>query len=257
MNTICFYFDKIFLQIMMFFFPQTFLYYAVEASQGDVTKIKDLSKFEVITKKDWNLAFFLACEKDYSQIVMYLIKEGIKISVINDEALHQACIDGNLQLVKFLIDSGASLKKNMSAILFSASCHERWKVVQLLGALGVDLSLYGTQSLLCAMRCSNLKMIKYFIRFGVPLRDNFMAIPCDFGHINVAMFLLDCGADINNILLCDRHRKDLEEYKNSKERKIRAVNKIINWWIPICYDMSRPCGRRMAEKNYLQYEKAY
>jgi len=32
-------------------------------------------------------------------------------------------------------------------------------------------------------------------------------------------------------------------------RLIRAQKKIYFWWIPICYDMNRECGKRMAQKT--------
>jgi hypothetical protein len=40
-----------------------------------------------------------------------------------------------------------------------------------------------------------------------------------------------------------------------KRTKIRAVNKIGTWWIPICYDLNRECGKRMMERSWERIEK--
>jgi len=38
-----------------------------------------------------------------------------------------------------------------------------------------------------------------------------------------------------------------------EKTRIRAQKKIYFWWIPICYDITRPCGMRMAERNLALY----
>jgi hypothetical protein len=38
-------------------------------------------------------------------------------------------------------------------------------------------------------------------------------------------------------------------------KRIRAQKKLYFWWIQICYDITRDCGKRMAEKNFREYEK--
>ena len=43
--------------------------------------------------------------------------------------------------------------------------------------------------------------------------------------------------------------------KIKEKKRIRAQKKIYCWWIPICYDLSRPCGQRMAQKNLISFEK--
>lgn len=47
----------------------------------------------------------------------------------------------------------------------------------------------------------------------------------------------------------------LNECKSDKEMffKNRAAKKLYYWWIQICYDITRPVGKRMAEKNYQRY----
>jgi len=42
--------------------------------------------------------------------------------------------------------------------------------------------------------------------------------------------------------------------KMKEKRHIRAQKKIYFWWIQICYNLSRPCGQRMAQRNLALYE---
>jgi len=42
--------------------------------------------------------------------------------------------------------------------------------------------------------------------------------------------------------------------KMEEKNKIKAQKKIYFWWIPRCYDLSRPCGQRMAQKNLEEFE---
>ncbi len=42
--------------------------------------------------------------------------------------------------------------------------------------------------------------------------------------------------------------------KIEEKRKIRAQKIIYYWWIPICYDMKRECGKRMAQRSLKEYE---
>ena len=36
--------------------------------------------------------------------------------------------------------------------------------------------------------------------------------------------------------------------------RVTAQKKIYFWWIPICYDIERDCGKRMAQKNVDEYK---
>ena len=43
--------------------------------------------------------------------------------------------------------------------------------------------------------------------------------------------------------------------KMQEKKKLRAQKKIYYWWVQICYDMKRECGKRMAKKNVENYKK--
>lgn len=63
--------------------------------------------------------------------------------------------------------------------------------------------------------------------------------------------LIDGGVSERQILSRatePRTKRVLAVRRKIKERQ--AVRKIISWWIPICYDVNRECGKRMMEKNW-------
>ena len=37
----------------------------------------------------------------------------------------------------------------------------------------------------------------------------------------------------------------------------RSISAIITWWIPICYDVKRECGKRMMERSWDRVEEMY
>ena len=45
--------------------------------------------------------------------------------------------------------------------------------------------------------------------------------------------------------------------KMMEKKRVKAVNTIGTWWIPICYDLSRECGKRMAEKSWKRVEAMF
>lgn len=45
--------------------------------------------------------------------------------------------------------------------------------------------------------------------------------------------------------------------ENNIAEQVKAANIIQHWWIHIVYDYKRPCGRRMAEKNYQNFCDLY
>lgn len=42
--------------------------------------------------------------------------------------------------------------------------------------------------------------------------------------------------------------------KMKNKNRERAQKKIYFWWIPICYDISKPCGQRMAQRNLERFD---
>ena len=41
----------------------------------------------------------------------------------------------------------------------------------------------------------------------------------------------------------------------NEKKRIKAQKKIFFWWIPICYDLTKPCGQRMALFNLFSFNE--
>jgi hypothetical protein len=76
--------------------------------------------------------------------------------------------------------------------------------------------------------------VLYFYENGVDIRK----MPDDMYHY----------LEMRNIEVCKRYITFYE--KIQKKIRDRAQKKIYFWWIPICYDTTRDCGKRMMIKNW-------
>jgi hypothetical protein len=73
------------------------------------------------------------------------------------------------------------------------------------------------------------------------------------GHLEVVKYLVSQGAPTTDI--SEKVLEYLSFCKRMEEKKcIRAQKKIYFWWIQICYDIARPCGQRMADRNLVVYQ---
>jgi hypothetical protein len=70
---------------------------------------------------------------------------------------------------------------------------------------------------------------------------------------NVAKLLLKNKARFGKLSAYSTGEKAFIRYLQIPRQNV-AANVIQNWWIPICYDMNRACGKRMFEKNYEAYK---
>ena len=72
---------------------------------------------------------------------------------------------------------------------------------------------------------------------------------CKEGDLEVVKYLYEAGADISEI--SEKHKKYILFCEKMKTKiRERAQKKIYFWWIPICYDITRDCGKRMMQKNW-------
>ena len=75
-----------------------------------------------------------------------------------------------------------------------------------------------------------------------------MVIASEIGNLQIVKYLYENGVEIKeNYDLCKRYISFYEKMKNKLREK--AQKKIYFWWIPICYDVNRECGKRMMLKN--------
>ena len=70
-------------------------------------------------------------------------------------------------------------------------------------------------------------------------------------HLETAFFIFEKGYVKISDNLNAKCVKKFEIYKNIIfKTRTRAANKIGSWWIPICYDVNRESGKRLAENSW-------
>lgn len=102
-----------------------------------------------------------------------------------------------------------------------------------------------------------MKTLKFLYKNGAPPSSSYLVRRMSLcGHVEVVRLLVKGGADANMMSAFDKTVFTFYE-RIEEKRRIRAANKIGTWWIPICYDTSRDCGKRMMEKEWSKTEKLY
>jgi ankyrin repeat protein len=130
------------------------------------------------------------------------------------------------------------------------------EVVRFLAFLkGADITSCNKWAVQLASKNGHLKVVQWLVSQGANIRacNNLpLHLASKNGHYEVVKYLVSQGAPTTYI--SEKARHYLSFCKKMEEKKrIRAQKKIYFWWIPICYDIARPCGQRMAERNLALY----
>jgi hypothetical protein len=141
-------------------------------------------------------------------------------------------------VAKFLLEKGADIHALVDYAFRTSSFEGHVKIMKFLLEHGADVHADNDYVLRWAIIRTNFKIINFLVDHGVKVdRPN-------FGYPQIA------GMDINLNM-----RKICFFCKCRERRRIRAVNVIAKWWIPICYDVNLNCGKRMMERNYNKFLK--
>lgn len=175
-----------------------------------------------VTSPD-NFAICAASNNGYLDVVKYLVEHGAVISSQDNYAVRAASENGHLDVVKYLVEHGADVTAEHNLALMNACYNGHFEVVKYLLAHGADATFNHSRAV-------------YYAK-----------------HIGIVYLLAEHGADISCLQAVNREK--VERYLRLVYKgKTKAANKIGRWWIPICYDMKRACGQRMAERNYRAFE---
>lgn len=120
----------------------------------------------------------------------------------------------------------------------------------------VHAASYGNFKL-CSYYLENYKeKIRNESRLSVIRNLKFIVKINDVSEKDMIYFLKCCyllNKDFNGV--CE---KCIRIFAKVFERKIQtSIRNIISWWIPICYDVKRECGKRMMERSWDRVEEMY
>ena len=179
-------------------------------------------------------------------------------------ALQTVCEYGSTDIAKFLIEKGADVHVAQDKALCLASFNGWLETVKLLIENGANVNAAGGEALCRASRKGHLDIVKFLVKSGANVRSsnlNSFAWADESGHYEVVKFLADNGGGVyenGELIMSSGAKKYISIYnKNAEKKQVRAANKIGSWWIPICYDLSRECGKRMMERSWERVEEMY
>jgi ankyrin repeat protein len=223
---------------------------------------------------------FIACEEGDLESVEVFLRNGRSVN----ELFQFASKNGHIEAVKFLVEKGADIHLENGYAIRWASLQGHVEVVKFLVEKGANLVVYGKKTIRWACINGQVDLVNYLIQKGVSidnqLGDELLRLACHHGHFKIVQCLFNEGIDVRGpwpILLASTSRnfeiakflfekgakksllsRRTKKYLDICERtRIRAANKIGSWWIPICYDVNRECGKRMMERSWERVEKMY
>ena len=216
----------------------------------------DIVKF-IVEHKNFNIndtrfgtsAMFAAIAGKNLHVVKFLVETGARISY---ECLRKS-IESSLDIFQYCMTNMGEYFTSvtlgrMLSIACEAGCLEN---VDYLISRGADIHIDIDYPLQIAAQVGHLHVVEYLVRAGANIGAyNNLAVrqACWEKQYEVVKYLVSVGADRSVIT------PDAERYLQICERtRNRAQKKIYFWWIPICYDTSRECGKRMRQKNWETY----
>ena len=148
-------------------------------------------------------AFILACGYNQMEIVDFLLSIcGNICAEKNSDAIHMACYNGHLDIIKHLVKiygvSAFGTCKFTDA-LFIACEYGHLEIVKYLISLGADIKIENNKSVILACIKGHLETVKYLVSLGADItaQDNAaVQIACEFGHLETVKYLVEKGADI-------------------------------------------------------------
>ncbi len=209
--------------------------------------------------------FFSACEMDSKNCVKFLIHEygALKDKNACYQAFSILITKNNVTLAKYLFEHGATVEFDDGKSLMYKACLENNEKM---------VSLFLDNNILPNEKCYKIlitqgfnSLFKFLFKKSnvVPLQCIYMSYVME--EYDILFFLYDHGVKYNSEKLsyavCFKKEIDdkIQLYdKIVKRTKDRAARKIYFWWIPICYDLNRQCGKNMMNKilNRIEnYEK--
>ena len=223
---------------------------------GDFECVKDLFSKKICSEYS---CVVWASITGHLELVKYLVSRCVNISnscrtniILFISGGKEVTPYGQLEVIKYLVSQGANVRDNEDEPIKLASRYGRLDLVKYFVSQGATIN----ECLVQASIGGHLDVIKYLISQGANVTDYSHAIHCASwnDHFDVVKYLAEQGAETSYIDM--KSRKYLYFcYKMKEKIRIRAQKKIYFWWIPICYDVKRECGKRMAQHNFNTYKK--
>jgi FOG: Ankyrin repeat len=134
------------------------------------------------------------------KVVKELIQAGADVHVNEDEALRWASLNGHVEVVKELIQAGADVHTNKDVSLRLASQKGHTEVVMVLLQAGADVHTNEDSSLKIASQKGNIEVVKVLLQAGANVNnkeDEALCLASQYGQVEVVKVLLKAGANVH------------------------------------------------------------
>lgn len=198
-----------------------------------------------------------ACRLGYPEYITYLLETGLasKKEISDFSYIHLACAFGHIDVVKLLVNSGANVRHDKDTLLVLVSSNGYIELAKYLIGEGCKPSSRDNESLVFACESGNLSMVRLLVANGADIytKNGVLPMCCDeLRHYDIVDYFIRQGVSR------DSFSENARRYNEIMERsRTNAVNKIGTWWIPLCYDPNRDCGKRMMERSWERVERMY
>ena len=199
--------------------------------------------------------------------VEYLHTNTVNFGIYNVHAMCLASQHGHINVVKYFVGLGTDItwgmvERGKSQIggryyAFRIACSKGYlDLVRYFIDLGADITVYGDYPIIWACLGGHLRVVKYLVSKGANITAQGNA-PIQYAangnHLELVRYLHRSGACLSFFKKNFIERYNKYVYFCEKMEiinRIRAQKKIYYWWIPICYDTLRECGKRMMQRNW-------
>ena len=140
-------------------------------------------------------------------LVKYIINKGKHAPILYSSALRIAAENGHIEIVKYATSCGADIHSIDDYALRRASLYGHFEIVKYLIEQGADIHARNDLSFRWACEAGHLEMAKYLYKQGCNIRsanDTAIILATENGHLHVVKWQVENGANIraeNNYVL--------------------------------------------------------
>lgn len=157
-------------------------------------------------------------------LVKYIINKGKHAPILYSSALRIAAENGHIEIVKYATSSGADIHSIDDYALRRASLYGYFEIVKYLIEQGADIHARNDLAVRWACENGQLEIAKYLYERGCDIRsanDTAIILATENGHLHVVKWLVENGANIfaeNNYVLrtaAENEHTDIVKYLES------------------------------------------
>ena len=170
-----------------------FMYKSIENFKMIIKNVHkiDINDENVITNARCNIEIF-----------KYLDNIGVNIYINENSVFYDACLDGDLEIVKFFIKNGVSTDVKSDALISSCTQNDNRiiEIIKILIENGADIHAEEDQSFINACEYCNIEIIKLLIQYGANIHaqnDKALINACYYDDIETVKLLIENGANIH------------------------------------------------------------